>query len=66
MFAALLQDEPSLFRETYSHLGFGVLDRVQIPVGIEDQAWRKRDEVRPSLDDEKDDEERLELFNDES
>jgi hypothetical protein len=47
MFAALLQDEPSLFRETYPHLGFGVLEAAQVPVGIDDFSWLKRDEFRP-------------------
>jgi hypothetical protein len=69
MFAALLQDEPSLYREKYPHLGFGVLERFQIPVGIEDSSWLKRDELQAfssNETDESEDSRQLELFDDES
>jgi hypothetical protein len=55
MFAALLQDDPGLFNDTYPHLGFGALEQFQLPVGIEDSAWAKRDELQPPP--RKDDEE---------
>ena len=69
MFAALLQDEPSLFQEKYQHLGFGMLERFQIPVGIEDKSWLKRDELQSPADDETDESKsspQMELFDDES
>jgi hypothetical protein len=69
MFAALLQDEPSMFWEPYPHLGFGVLERVQLAVGIEDHSWLKRDELQPPPHEEGDvgeEAQRLELFDDES
>ena len=68
MFATLLQDDPMLFRETYPHLGFGLLERVQLPVGIEDAAWRKRDELQlpPSSDDDGQRAADTKLFGDES
>lgn len=68
MFAALLQDEPMLFRQTYPHLGFGVLERVQVSVGIEDASWRKRDELQPppANDDDEQHTANTELFSDES
>ncbi|MBN2133882.1 MAG: DUF4365 domain-containing protein [Sedimentisphaerales bacterium] len=43
MFAALLQDDDSLFADNYPHLGFGRLLGVDLPVGIDDLLWRKRD-----------------------
>jgi hypothetical protein len=46
MFAALLQDEDSLFRPRYEHLGFGHLERVEIKAGINDTAWSQRDETQ--------------------
>ena len=46
MFSALLQDEESLFRQPYRHLGFGQLERVEINVGINDAAWSQRDETQ--------------------
>jgi hypothetical protein len=46
MFAALLQDEESLFRQRYEHLGFGHLERVEIKAGINDAAWSQRDETQ--------------------
>ncbi len=69
MFAALLQDDPSLFRETYPHLSFGVLERLQVPVGIEDGSWLNRDELRPPSREDTDESEREQprkLFSDES
>ncbi len=69
MFAALLQDEPSLFRDTCPHIGFGVLERMQVSVGIEDNAWLKRDELQPPSPEESDTAEKArdpELFDDES
>lgn len=68
MFASLLQDEPSLLWETYAHLGFGSLERVQLPVGIEDKSWLKRDEVQPPPRDESEPDPTKEawLFDDES
>jgi hypothetical protein len=68
MFASLLQDDPMLFRETYPHLGFGVLERFQIPVGIEDAAWSKRDELQPppTGDENEQQSSDKELFDDES
>jgi hypothetical protein len=69
MFAAFLQDEPSLFWETYPHLGFGVLESGQVPVGIEDASWRKRDELQPPPHGETDGSEAdpaMELFHNES
>jgi hypothetical protein len=68
MFAALLQDDPMLFRGTYLHLGFGVLERVQMPVGIEDAAWRKRDELQPPPIQDNDEQQAsdMELFGNES
>lgn len=47
MFASLLQDETTLFRENYPHLGFGSLERFQVPIGIEDASWLMRDELQP-------------------
>lgn len=46
MFAALLQDEESLFRQPYEHLGFGALERVEIRAGINDATWSQRDETQ--------------------
>jgi hypothetical protein len=70
MFAALLQDEPTLFRQNYPHLGFGTLERVQVPIGIEDASWLKRDELQspPVVDADAQREEASEegLFADES
>lgn len=49
MFASLLQDDPSLFRPAYPHLGFGALAAVEVDVGIDDAAWSHRDELQPSM-----------------
>jgi len=43
MFAALLRDREGLFADNYPHLGFGELLGVDMPVGIDDSLWRKRD-----------------------
>lgn len=43
MFAALLRDQEGLFADNYPHLGFGGLLGVDLPVGIDDALWRKRD-----------------------
>lgn len=69
MFAALLRDEPSLFSEPYPHIGFGMLERFQISVGIEDKAWLRRDEKQPTSVDETDELlelRQIEMFTDES
>jgi hypothetical protein len=47
MFAALLQDDPSLFQVRYPHLGFGELLTTSLGVGIEDDLWLHRDELQP-------------------
>jgi len=56
MFAALLGDRHGLFADNYPHLGFGELLGIEVPVGIDDSAWRKRDANAPvdSSDDESD------------
>jgi hypothetical protein len=43
MFAALLADRDDLFANNYRHLGFGDLLGVELPVGIDDILWRKKD-----------------------
>jgi hypothetical protein len=43
MFAALLADREGLFADNYPYLGFGGLLGVDLPVGIDDSLWRKRD-----------------------
>lgn len=48
MFAALLQDESTLYRQAYPHLGFGKLVTAETEVGIDDDAWSNRDELRAS------------------
>jgi hypothetical protein len=53
MFAALLADRHDLFARNYKHLGFGDLLGVEMPVGIDDSLWRKRDAEPPQ--DESDD-----------
>lgn len=47
MFAALLADRHDLFARNYEHLGFGNLMGVDMPVGIDDSLWRKRDAQPP-------------------
>jgi len=47
MFAALLADRHGLFDRNYEHLGFGDLLGVEMPVGIDDLLWRKRDTEPP-------------------
>jgi len=47
MFAALLADRTYLFARNYDHLGFGSLLGVDLPVGIDDLQWRKRDAAPP-------------------
>lgn len=49
MFAALLADREGLFADNYPHLGFGSLLGVEMPVGIDDAAWRRRDANAPSV-----------------
>jgi hypothetical protein len=53
MFAALFADRHGLFARNYEHLGFGDLLGVEMPVGIDDLLWRKRDAEPPQ--DESDD-----------
>lgn len=43
MFAALLADRTDLFANNYPYLGFSDLLDVEMPVGIDDLLWRKRD-----------------------
>lgn len=50
MFAALLADRHGLFAGNYEHLGFGELLGVEMPVGIDDSLWRKRDAEPPQDD----------------
>ena len=57
MFAALLKDEESLFRQRYKHLGFSQLERVQIKAGINDAAWAQRDETQALRQQSENDEE---------
>lgn len=52
MFAALLQDDSSLFQQPYPYLGFGQLLRTSIGVGLNDDEWLRRDELQPPPRDE--------------
>ncbi len=54
MFADLLHDEEGLFARAYPHLGFGWLESVELPVGIDDKAWLNRDELKLPESDEED------------
>lgn len=41
MFADILKDHPSLFRQKHSFLTFGELENVVLDVSINDEAWRR-------------------------
>lgn len=44
MWAAVLTEPASLFRDAYPHLAFGALKQLDLPCGIEDEIWVKREE----------------------
>ena len=60
---------PRFFARRTLTLALDTLERVQVPVGIEDASWSKRDELQPPSHDEVDEfdsSRQLELFDDES
>jgi len=51
MWASVLSPPNTLFKKAYQHLAFGDLERLELPYGIDDAAWLKReDEPLPAAE----------------